>query len=41
MKETLRLGDHGKAVRALNDGLRTLGYEAGAGCRNTPIAHPY
>ncbi len=31
MKETLGFGDHGKAVRALNDGLRALGYEAGAG----------
>ena len=35
MKETLGLGDHGKAVRALNDGLRALGYEAGAGDRFT------
>ena len=35
MKETLTLGDRGKAVRALNEGLRALGYEAGAGDRFT------
>ena len=35
MKETLTLGDRGKAVRAMNDGLRALGYEAGTGDRFT------
>ena len=35
MKETLRMGDRGRAVRALNEGLRALGYEAGAGDRFT------
>ena len=35
MKETLTTGDRGRAVRALNEGLRTLGYEAGAGDRFT------
>ena len=35
MKEILTLGDRGKAVEALNDDLRALGYEAGAGDRFT------
>ena len=35
MKETLRTGDRGRAVRELNEGLRALGYEAGAGDRFT------
>ena len=35
MKETLRMGDRGRAVRALNEGLRSLGYEAGAADRFT------
>ena len=35
MKETLTAGDRGRAVRELNEGLRTLGYEAGAGDRFT------
>ena len=35
MKETLSMGDRGRAVRALNDSLRALGYEAGAGDRFT------
>ena len=35
MKETLTIGDRGRAVRELNEGLRTLGYEAGAGDRFT------
>lgn len=33
MKETLRMGDRGRAVRELNEGLRALGYEAGTGDR--------
>ena len=35
MKETLNMGDRGRAVRELNEGLRALGYEAGAGDRFT------
>ena len=35
MKEILTLGDRGKAVEALNEDLRALGYEAGAGDRFT------
>ena len=35
MKETLTIGDRGRAVRELNGGLRALGYEAGAGDRFT------
>ena len=35
MNETLNAGDRGRAVRELNDSLRTLGYEAGAGDRFT------
>ena len=35
MKETLTAGDRGRAVRELNEGLRALGYEAGAGDRFT------
>ena len=35
MKETLTAGDRGRAVRELNQSLRTLGYEAGAGDRFT------
>lgn len=35
MKETLTMGDRGRAVRALNEDLRSLGYEAGAGDRFT------
>ena len=35
MRETLTAGDRGRAVRELNEGLRTLGYEAGAGDRFT------
>ena len=35
MKETLTTGDRGRAVRELNEGLRALGYEAGAGDRFT------
>lgn len=35
MKETLSAGDRGRAVRELNESLRTLGYEAGAGDRFT------
>ena len=35
MRETLRMGDRGRAVRELNEGLRALGYEAGAGDRFT------
>ena len=35
MKETLSVGDRGRAVRALNEGLRALGYEAGTGDRFT------
>ena len=35
MKETLTIGDRGKAVRELNEGLRALGYEAGTGDRFT------
>ena len=35
MNETLTAGDRGRAVRELNDSLRTLGYEAGAGDRFT------
>ena len=35
MKETLTTGDRGRAVRELNEGLRTLGYEAGTGDRFT------
>ena len=35
MKETLNIGDRGRAARELNDSLRILGYEAGAGDRFT------
>ncbi len=35
MKETLRAGDRGRAVRELNENLRILGYEAGTGDRFT------
>lgn len=35
MRETLTTGDRGRAVRELNEGLRTLGYEAGTGDRFT------
>ena len=35
MKETLNMGDRGRAVRELNEGLRALGYEAGTGDRFT------
>jgi len=35
MKETLTMGDRGRAVRELNANLKTLGYEAGAGDRFT------
>lgn len=35
MKETLRPGDHGRAVKELNEELRALGYEAGAADRFT------
>ncbi len=35
MRETLRMGDRGRAVRELNEGLRSLGYEAGTGDRFT------
>ncbi len=40
MKETLTAGDRGRAVRELNEGLRTLGYEAGAGDRFTQSTAP-
>ena len=35
MRETLTTGDRGRAVRELNEGLRTLGYEAGTRDRFT------
>ena len=35
MRETLTTGDRGRVVRELNEGLRTLGYEAGTGDRFT------
>ena len=35
MKEMLTIGDRSRAVRELNESLRTLGYEAGAGDRFT------
>ena len=35
MKETLTMGDRGRAVRELNESLRARGYEAGAGDRFT------
>ena len=35
MKETLSVGDRGRAVRELNEALRALGYEAGTGDRFT------